>query len=361
MRLRRRAALGLLPFAGKALAREPGLRALAEAKGLALGCMVTRGALEDGALLPPLRRDAAIIAPGLELKWAALRPGPDRFDFAGADALAERAAREGWRLRGHTLLWHEALPRWFDPNLPAPEMRALLRRHIAAVAGRYAGRILSWDVVNEPVEPAEGRPDGLRATPFLRALGPDHLRHALEWAAEADPRARLVVNDYDLELASRDQEARRTAMLRLLESLRRAGAPVHALGIQAHLAPRSAPFDAARLRRFLREVAGMGLLIEVTELDIVDRLLPADVAARDAEAAAMLRDFLDVALAEPATRMLVLWGLSDTQSWQQDSAFARRRDGLPSRGHPLDREMQPKSAWNAIADALRGMPARRPA
>ncbi|WPB83470.1 endo-1,4-beta-xylanase [Sediminicoccus rosea] len=351
MRLTRRALLGstlaAATFAQEAGAQEAGLRALAEARGLAIGAMVTRGQLRDyPALLPPLRRDAALLAPGLELKWDTLRPTPEAFNFAPAEEIAALASANGMGLRGHTLVWHEALPRWFDPAaLPAATLRATLERHIRTVAGHWRGRIASWDVVNEPLGE-----DGLRDSPLA---DPEVIRLCFQWAREADPGARLVVNDYDLELGDRRQERRRATMLRLLEGLLRAGAPVQALGLQAHLAPRSAPFGAARLARFLREVAGMGLAIEVTELDIVDRLLPADIAARDAEGAAMVADFLRVALDQPATKMLIMWGLSDVQSWQQDSAFARRRDGLPSRSQPLDREMQKKPIWHAIAGALR--------
>lgn len=343
MRLPRRAIAGTLLAAG-AFAQEPGLRALAEARGLVIGAMVTRGQLRDHpALLPALRRDAALLAPGLELKWDALRPGPDAFDFTRAEEIATIAAAEGMGLRGHALLWHEALPRWFDPA--APGLHATVERHIRTVAGHWRGRIASWDVANEPVGE-----DGLRTTPLA---DPELLRLCFGWAREADPQARLVLNDFDLELGDRRQERRRATMLRLLERLLRAGAPVGGLGIQAHLAPRSAPFDAAHFARFLREVAGMGLAIEITELDIVDRLLPADIAARDAEAAAMAADVLRVALAEPATKMLVLWGLSDVQAWQDQSSFHRRRDGLPPRGHPLDRDMNRKPLWHAIAGALR--------
>ncbi len=346
MRLPRRTLLGSA-LAAQAFAQEPGLRALAEARGLVIGSMVTRGQLRDfPALLPPLRRDAALLAPGLELKWDRLRPAPDAFNFAPAEEIAAIAAANGMGLRGHTLLWHEARPRWFDPAaMTAPALRATVEQHIRTVAGHFRGRIASWDVVNEPVGE-----DGLRETPLA---DPALMRLAFQWAQEADPGARLVLNDFDIELGDRRQERRRATLLRLLERLLRESAPVQALGIQAHLAPRSAPFDAARLARFLREVAGMGLLIEVTELDIVDRLLPADLAVRDAEGAAMAADFLRVVLSQPASRMLVMWGLSDVQSWQQDSAFARRRDGLPSRGHPLDREMQRKPLWHAIAGELR--------
>ena len=339
-------------------AEEPGLLAHARARGLNLGCMVARWNLDvSPGLLPLLRADAGFLAPGLELKWDRLRPAPDRFDFSDADALFDLSTREGFgKVRGHTLVWHEALPGWFDPAMDAATARRALTLHIRTVVGRYAGRVRSWDVVNEPIYEWHRRPDGLRQTPFLRALGPDYIATALEIAAEADPAARLVVNDYDLELNSRDQAFRRRAMLELLNRLVRQRAPVHALGIQGHIAPRSAPLDPEVLRRFVRDVASLGLHVEITELDMIDRLLPGDPAARDTENAAMHRAFLKAMLAEPAVDTVVLWGLSDRHGWQDDTPAARRRDGLPSRTHPYDRELRRKPDWYAIRDALRDAP-----
>ena len=72
----------------------------------------------------------------------------------------------------------------------------------------------SWDVVNEPIEPKDGRPDGLRTAVFLETLGPGYLDLAYRTAREADPAARLVVNEYDIELDAPEQEARRTRAAR---------------------------------------------------------------------------------------------------------------------------------------------------
>lgn len=51
----------------------------------------------------------------------------------------------------------------------------MMLNHIKTVVGRYAGKIHFWTVVNEAVEPSDGRSDGLRNTPWLRLLGPDYI------------------------------------------------------------------------------------------------------------------------------------------------------------------------------------------
>lgn len=355
--------LALVPAstASTARASAAGLGALAAQRGVIFGSTLTRGQVEESPeMLRIATDDMAMIVPGFEFKWPALRPSAGAFDFSGADAMLRFAEQRGQAARGHALVWHGALPAWFgDGPADAAGMHALLRRHIGTVAGRYAGRLHSWDVVNEPVEPWDGRPDGLRASPFLRALGPDYIDLSFRLAAAADPAARLTLNEYGLELATAEQEARRTALLALLEGMLRRGVPVHAIGIQAHLAAAaSADFDPAVLRRFIRRVAGLGLDCYVTELDVTDRGLPAGIAARDAAVARTYRGFLEAVLAEPAVKLVVLWGISDRYTWMNDSRFARREDGLPVRPHPYDSEFRPKPAWHAIAGALRAAPPR---
>ncbi|SHJ71101.1 endo-1,4-beta-xylanase [Roseomonas rosea] len=343
-----------------ARADELGLATLAQARGIVFGTTLTRGQVEEsGEMRRIAAADAAMIVPGLELKWAGHRPSPEGFDFQDADFMLRFAEERGQAVRGHALVWHEALPPWFArAPRDAAGMRALLERHIRTVAGRYAGRMQSWDVVNEPVEPWDRRADGLRDTPFLRALGPGYIDLAFHLAREADPAARLVLNEYGLELATPEQEARRVAVLALLRGMVRRGVPVQALGIQAHLGAAARGFEPSVLRDFIRAVAGLGLEVYVTELDVTDRGLPPDVAARDAAVARSYRAFLDAALAEPALRLVTLWGISDRYTWMNDSRFARREDGLPVRAHPYDDSFGRKPAWYAIAEAFRAAPMR---
>src|SRR5215471_362061 len=63
-------------------------------------------------------------------------------------------------------------------GLDLPSNHAMERamiEHIQTLAGRYRGKVHSWDVVNEPIEPQDGRSDRLRAAVFLNKMGPDYL------------------------------------------------------------------------------------------------------------------------------------------------------------------------------------------
>src|SRR5690606_29641872 len=129
------------------------------------------------------------LVPENDAKWAQLRPSRGKFDFHMLDQLAAFAATHEQEFRGHTLVWHEYMPGWLTGALGATDAAELLAQHIGAVVGRYRGRMESWDVVNEAIDPESRRADKLRDTPWLRALGPDYIPRAFDLARNADPNA----------------------------------------------------------------------------------------------------------------------------------------------------------------------------
>jgi endo-1,4-beta-xylanase len=340
------------------------LRKLAAEKGLLYGTTIAATQITgDPPFVDLVRHEAGLVVAENEMKWQVMNRGaPGDDDFAPADTIAAFAAANKLVLRGHNLLWYHRTPEWFF-DLPdrSAQDRAVVD-HIRQLAGRYRGRIHSWDVVNEPIEPKDGRPDGLRTAVFLETLGPEYLDLAYHTARDADPNARLVVNEYDVELDAPEQEARRITLLHLLEEMRRSGTPVDAVGIQAHLAAAGGPpFSAPLLRRFLADIASLGLTIQITELDVTDENAPADVMVRDALVADTYRRFLDVALDEPAVKMVVTWGLSDRHSWivRRETYQAKwRTDDTASRPLPFDADLGPKPAFDAIAGAFAHAPPR---
>jgi endo-1,4-beta-xylanase len=98
----------------------------------------------------------------------------------------------------------------------------------------------------------------------------------------------------------------------------------------------------------------------VTELDVCDRHLPANIEKRDMLVASAARRFLEVALDQPATSAVLTWGLSDRYSWLSEYASVRRQDGLRSRGLPLDEDMRRKPLWSALATSFAAADPRPP-
>ena len=323
----------------------------AVAKGLIYGAAGLKDKLStDAKFAKYFAQECAILVPESELKWKALRPSPDRFNFTPGDWLAKFAQAHDMLFRGHTLVWHRALPLWFEGAINSLNAKQVLLEHIEMVVGHYVGKIHSWDVVNEAVLPQDGRSDGLRNTPWLLFLGPNYIEMAFRAAAAADPKALLVYNDYGLDYDTGEDEAKRAAVLGLLERLKSQGTPIHAFGMQAHLRGDENRFNPRKLKTFLRDVASLDLKILITEMDVTDTKLPSDLGVRDRIIAGVYEDYLSVVLEEPAVIAVLTWGLSDRYTWlSQAHPRADRRSVRPL---PLDDQFRRKLAWNAIARSL---------
>jgi len=291
------------------------LKDIARERGIVYGsAIMVSQLLPQDAFTRLLKREVAAIVPENEMKWAEMIDETGAVRYSIADRLMEFAHANRLLLRGHNLLWFWRTPKSFL-ELPdrASALDAMLLR-VRDLAGRYRGRVDSWDVVNEPVNPLAGRPDGLRTEVFLDKIGPEYLDLAYRAAREADPKARLVLNDYDVEYDTPDMDLKRAAVLRACERMLKVGTPLDALGVEAHLSIGRHPFSAKKLRDFLAEAAKMGLEIQITELDCSDELAPDDLAARDLLVAEEYRRFLEIVLDDPAVKMLFTWGLSDRYS-----------------------------------------------
>ncbi|MBQ0820753.1 endo-1,4-beta-xylanase [Microvirga sp. HBU67558] len=326
-----------------------GLSSAAVHRDLLFGTALCTSDLSLQPLQRAILKNCNIITAEYEMKWDVIGADPHRPDYSAADRLVDFAADNGLAFHGHTLWWHEAVPTACRES-PDRRFKASALRHLEATVARYAGRLKSWDVINEPLEPSQGRGDGLRRSRFLEVLGPDYLATAFRRAADLDPAALLVLNEMGLEYDSREAEMKRRMMLRLLERELGRGTPIGGLGIQSHLTALEQPREHPELQAFLREIGRMGLSVMITELDVSDHLCPRDRKRRDSIVADTYRAYLDLVLAEGSVCAVNTWGLSDGSTWL--NGFRPRADGTPQRPLLYDRGLRRKPAWHAVRDAL---------
>lgn len=287
------------------------------------------------------------------MKWGELSYHLGDYDYTTADALLAFAEDNGLRVRGHALVWGKYPGHGYPADLetligqspdPYAFVQTAIADHVATVVGRYAGRIESWDVVNEPLSSVGTQFD---PNPFYLAMGADYIAAAFMAAREADPDARLFLNEYFLVYDTPKTDA----LLDLLEDLLAQGVPIDGVGIQGHLFV-SEPLPE-RLHRFLTAIEALGLDIELTELDVAKNVLWDDMLNGQTlfEAQADAYDLLAAACFDVASCTgLTVWGIDDSRTWL-DELFPFN---LFAPNNPLlfDRDLAPKPAYFAIRERI---------
>ena len=344
-----------LPPEYKAIRGNNSLRAHAQQHGLIAGAALAVRSLEKDLAMQDLVADQyGILVPENDLKWRALRPTLKDYDFSASDALFAFAAKHKMLVRAHTLVWHNSVPDWLRNHAPQTDVRQLFVEHIRTVVSRYRGRVHSWDVVNEAILAADSQPNGMRKSFWYESVGPDYIELAFRTAHDADPQAKMTYNDYGVEYDSDEQAERRKHILALVQRLRRDNVPLDAVGIQSHIKAGSPYSIGHGLADYIASIHSMGLEVYLTEMDVNEDDLPFDdVVRRDQAVAATYRKFLDVALASPAVKLVLTWGVSDRRTWLNDGpTHHRKQPNRPQRSLPFDVQYRPTPAFFAIRDAI---------
>jgi endo-1,4-beta-xylanase len=301
-----------------------------------------------------LLRHFNVLVLGNGMKQDAIQPVEGRFVFLQGDALVDYAAKNNKIVRGHTLVWHQQVPAWLftgsGPNGLATKQQLYSRmeKHIKETVGHFKGKIHTWDVCNEVI----GDDGSLRDNKYFQIVGShEYIANAFRWAHEADPNAQLCLNDFSIEAANAKQDG----FVKLIETLLEEGVPVHVAGIQAHINT-SWP-TVADMRNTIRRLAALGVKVQVTELDmsiyasgadskrIIDRETLLEQAAKYRALFEMFREEAKAGNLE----MVVVWGLSDIETWLNNYPIRGRTD------YPLffGKDLKAKPAYWAIVDPSR--------
>lgn len=313
-----------------------------------IGATGMTGQLDDPVWVAAVRRHLDQITPEWELKpERILQPG-FRYDFSASDRMVDWGHEQDLRVFGHCLVWYSQGLDQFTEALPAARFAAEFDRYISTVAGRYRGRMVGWDVVNEAVAEDGG---GLRDCIYARKLGPEaYILRAFQQARAADPDAVLFLNDYNLE----NNPRKGATFLRLVERLLAQGAPIGGIGTQSHL---DIDIPAGQIRDFFRDAASLGLPIHVSELDFSMRSdSPVDtrsLSQKRARQVARVGELAEAFMALPARQRFAFttWGLRDVDSWLLRPEGRGWKDDSPLL---LDAEGRPNPAFQAVAEAFGG-------
>lgn len=290
-----------------------------------------------------LAREFSELTPGNVMKWGVLnRDSRSTYRYSFGDSIVSYAIAHGMKVRGHTLVWHQQNPTWLTSTSWSPDtLKAILLEHIANVVGHYKGKLYAWDVVNEALNDDGTR----RSTIWADGLGATYIETAFRAARAADSSALLFYNDYNLEFNGAKQDA----AYNLLADFKARSVPVDGIGFQAHFQINAdgtgVPSRTALTATFQR-FAALGLKIHLTELDVRVRTPGATAAELTAQSNAY-GDIVAACLAVSACDTIVVWGLTDAESWVPST--------FPGYGSALlfDNSYGKKSTYTAVLSALK--------
>ena len=188
-------------------------------------------------------------------------------------------------------------------------------------------------------------------SPWFKALGPDYIEYAFRAARAADPDVQLFINDYDTEEA-----AKRANLMTIVRDLMKKGVPLDGVGHQVHTRVGASAKDVDDA---LKEVAALGLINHVTELDVSVYEDPGSCAAKRTDCkpdygdavpeavlvaqAALYGQLFDVFRSHPTLKSVTTWGISDSHTWLATFPVTRTNKPLL-----FDTAGKPKAAFRSI-------------
>jgi endo-1,4-beta-xylanase len=315
------------------------LRSLAQERGFLFGTAAAERFMQgDPTYSDTLAYQFNLLTPEDSMKFSSVHPEPGIYDFQEADALVAFASAHQMLVRGHTLVWDSQLPEWLTTgNYSRERLIEILRDHIQRVVSHFMGQVIAWDVVNEAFD----QDGNLRDTIWSRGIGPQYISLAFEWAHQADPEAKLFYNDHGGEGMNAQSEAIYQIASRLLDD----GVPIQGIGMQMHVGLSASP-TPAELAANMNRLAKLGLQVQITEMDV--RIGQESSPEKLARQAQIYGDTLEVCLQAENCGAMVVWGVSDRQSW------ISRDLGTPDTPTLFDNSYRPKPAYFELVDVLGG-------
>lgn len=249
------------------------------------------------------------------LKWHSMEQNRGKINYRTVDAILAWTDQHELPLRGHNIYWGipNRVQDWLK-SMPDDEFRETLKQRGLDVGGRYKGRFAEYDLNNEMIH----------GNYYEQRLGTNITLQMAGWVHQADPKAALYLNDYDILTGVKLED-----YLRHIRTLLAQGVPIAGIGVQGHL--HGETFDPKALHNALEKLSEFKLPIRVTEFNMPgqrskyckDTSLRLTDDEEKAKARAIV-DYYRICFSHPMVKGILMWGFWEGANWIPASSLYRR-------------------------------------
>lgn len=207
-------------------------------------------------------------------------------------------------VRGHNVIW----PSWnFMPSAIQSlgsdpiELRAAIDKRIDEVTKFASGRLVDWDVINEPYSEHD----------VMDILGNEVMADWFKRVRNNDRTVKLYLNDYSIVNNGGNNTKKQDSYYNLVNYIAEKGGHVDGIGIQGHFG--SDLTSITKVYSVLDRFAESGKEIKITEHDI-------NITQRTVQAE-YTRDFMTIVFSHPAVKSFLFWGFWANSHWLPDGAM----------------------------------------
>jgi endo-1,4-beta-xylanase len=264
--------------------------------------------------------------------------------------------------KGHPLVWpyNAGVPEWLY-DMPEGSSEALIKARVLNIVKGFESHIQMWDVTNEGVNHVtmdEAMQPAFRAkyhdvswwrgtevaSAFKREVpiqnAADWVEKSFRWAYAANPRATLILNDYNQEFELNVRQR----FYELVRELQKRGVPVSGLGLQMH--PLDYWLSPRELWETLDLYAGLEIPVHITELHQPTWDHEIDGSYRSGKwnetaQAEFMEQIYRLCFGHPAVASINYWGLSDRAIWIKGAGL-------------VDEEYHPKPVFKMLKGLIKG-------
>ena len=237
--------------------------------------------------------------PENEGKWGSVQgTAGGTFNWGALDTEYQYCQSNNITFKEHNFIWGAQQP---GGNIGPTEVQNWMN----AFCQRYPN-VKLIDVVNEPLQ-------GHNPAPYSNNIGGsgssgwDWIVNALTWARAACPNAILLVNDYN----TIEYQADHDNFISMINAVKGAGAPIDAVGAQAH---GTASLATSTVQNFIDDLATKtGLPVYITEFDLN--------IADDNQQAQVMQNHFTMFWNDPNVKGITLWGYIVGATWQTNTGL----------------------------------------